>query len=149
MKKAAVCSYYVKNRSVRSKSFKQYHSLHKEDICLLRRARYVLAEPKPAVKEVYLKETQAHLLCDFEARSELIKVFKQVHKSVAERMPRILGKTVCRLAARRLVNKALQMRKEHAGCLIRSIRSIKCIQIAHREHFGKRSHSASTEPYLL
>ena len=44
-------------------------------------------------------------------------------------MPTVLGKTACRLAARRLLNKALQIRKEHAGILLKSIRSSKSLQI--------------------
>ncbi len=42
-----------------------------------RRARYPLAEPKPDVKELYLKAMQAHIMLhDSEARSELTKAFK-------------------------------------------------------------------------
>ena len=74
---------------------------------------------------MYLKELQTHLLHDFDARSELRKAFKKLHESVSKRMPRVLGRTVCRLAARRLLNKALQVRKEQVGSLHKSIRSIK------------------------
>ena len=63
-------------------------------------------------------------------------------------MPRILGRTVCRLAARGLLNKALQLHKMHAGCLLRDIRSIKSTKITNRDDFGEGCHSASTEPYL-
>ena len=94
---------------------------------------------------MYLKEMQAHLLCDFEAMSELKSAFKKLHESVAKQLSRVLGSSVCRVASRRLLNKALQMCKEHAGSLLGSIRSIRPIQIAQREHFDKGSHS---EPYF-
>ena len=89
---------------------------------------------------------QRNLLCNYEARSELIKAFIKVHESLAKQMPRVLGRTVCRLGARRLLNKALQMRKEHAGYLLRSIKSI---QITQRKDFGKGCHSMSSEPFYF
>ena len=97
---------------------------------------------------MYLKVLQANFLHNFEARSELTKTFKRLHESVARRIPRVLARTVCRLAARKLLNKALQMRKEHVGYLLKSIRSIKSIQITQREDFGKGCHSVSFEPYF-
>ncbi len=41
-----------------------------------RRARYALAEPKPDVKELYLKAMQANMLHDYEARSELTRLLR-------------------------------------------------------------------------
>ena len=86
---------------------------------------------------MYLKELQTHFSHDFEAKSELTKAFKKLHESVAKRMPRVLQKTVCRLAARRLLNKALQIRKEYAGFFLKTIKSL---QITQREDFGRLSH---------
>ena len=77
-----------------------------------------------------------------------LSCFKKVHESLAKQMPRVLGRTVCRVGARRLLNKALQMHKEHAGYLLNSIRSIKSIQITQTEDFGKGCHSMSSEPYV-
>ena len=147
-KRATSRAYFAKNHSARIQSFREYHACHKKDICLIKNAKYILAQPKPADTEIYLKGMQSNLLCNYEARSELIKAFKKVHKSLAKQMPRVLGRTVCRLGARRLLNKALQMRKEHAGYLLNSIRSIKSIQITQREDFGKGCHSMSSEPYF-
>ena len=90
-------------------SFRKYYASHRDDIRIARRARYILSQskpryilsqPKPCEKEMYLKELQIHLSHDFEANSELTKAFKKLHESVAKRMPRILQKTVCRLAAK-------------------------------------------------
>ncbi len=63
-------------------------------------------------------------------------------------MSRALGRTACRIAAKRLCNKALQMRKEQAGSLLQSTRAIKSIQIKGSEDFGLGCHTASSEPYF-
>ncbi len=107
-----------------------------------------MAEPKPDVKELYLKAMQAHMLHDSEARSELTKAFKKQHAIVAKRVSRALGSTACRIAAKRLRNKALQMRKEQAGSLLQSTRAIKSIQIKGSEDFGLGCQTASSEPYF-
>ena len=129
-------------------SFRKYYSTHKHDICLDGKPRYILAQPKPAQKAIYVIGLHSSLLNDFEARSNLTKAFKNLHKSVAKRMPRVLGKTACRLAARRLLNKALQIRKEHAGVLLKSIRSIRSLQITQRNDFGKGYHTMASEPFF-
>ena len=68
--------------------------------------------------------------------------FKKLHPAIGKN---VLGRIVCRLAARRLLNKALQLRKMYTGCLLKDIRSTK---ITNRDDFGKGCHSASTEPYF-
>ena len=56
----------------------------------------------------------------------------------------VLQKTV----ARRLLNKALQIRKEHAGFLLKSNRFIKSLQTTEREDFGKGCHTMASEPFF-
>ncbi len=63
------------------------------------------------------------MLCDSEGRVKLD--FKKTNEGVVNRMSGLLGRTACRVAANRLLNKALQMRKEHAGSLFKSTRLIK------------------------
>ena len=58
-------------------------------------------------------------------------------------MSRVLGRAVCSVAAKRLLNKALQMRKEYFT------RSINAIQISGSEYFGVGCHTASSEPYYF
>ena len=65
--------------------------------------------------EIYLQEMNANLLNNSKARLALIKVLKEQHKTLAEQAHGVLGKTACQLAVKRLLNKALQVRKEHAG----------------------------------
>ena len=92
-----------------------------------------------------MKEIQGKLLGDAEARSELITAFKKLRGSVAKPTCR---KAVCRIAARRLLNKALRMRREYASSLLKSNKCIKSVQINGREDFGKGSHTMVTEPYF-
>ena len=91
---------------------------------------------------------EANLLNNSKARLALIKVLKEQHKTLAEQARGVLGKTACRLAAKRLLNKALQVRKEHAGSLLKMARSIQSLHIKGKQHFGESSHTASTEPYF-
>ena len=59
---------------------------------------------------------------------------------------RVNGKAVCRVAAKRPFNKALQVRKEHAGSLLKTTRTIQSMQVKGAEGFGTGCHMASTEP---
>ena len=97
---------------------------------------------------MYLQEIEANLLENSKARLALIKSLKKQHKTQAEQARGVLGKIACRLAAKRLLNKALQVRKEHAGCLLKMARSIQSLQIKGQKDFGESSHTASTEPYF-
>ena len=148
-KKAAARAYskrsYTKNPTAKSKQSQAYYAHNTESRCAYRRARYVLAEPKRDVQEQHVKEIQSHLLLNSEARVQLITAFK---KRQEIRMPRVLHKAVCRMAARRLLNKSLQTRKEHVGSLLKACRLIKSLQIEGKEDFGEGCHTASTEPYF-
>ena len=147
-KSALSRAYFAKNLSARAQLFRKYYARHKDDICLTRRDRYILSQPNTGDKERYLKSLQANLLNDFEARSELMKTFRKQHESVAKRIRRVLGRTACRLAARRLLHKALQVRKDHAGSLLKCITSIKSLQITQRADFGKGCHTMASEPFF-
>ena len=68
---AACSAYFSRNRSARRMYFTKYYASHRDDTCLAKRARNSLAEPKPAEKGLYLKNMQANLLCNFDARTEL------------------------------------------------------------------------------
>ena len=148
-KKAAARAYskrsYTKNPTAKSKQSQAYYAHNTESRCAYRRARYVLAEPKRDVQEQHVKELQNRLLLNSEARVQLITAFK---KRQEIRMPRVMSKAVCRMAARRLLNKSLQTRKEHVGSLLKACRLIKSLQIEGKEDFGEGCHTASAEPYF-
>ena len=74
-----------------------------------------MVEPKSHVKDTIVKETEKCKLSNKTAKAQPIKVFKKQNKPDGKR---ITGKMVCKVAVKRLLNKVLQMRKEHAGSLL-------------------------------
>ena len=128
-------------------SSQAHYADNKESMCAKRRGRYALAEPKSDMKDMYLKEIQANLLGNSEAWVQLMKAFKKQHETLVKRTHRVVGKTACKLAASRLLNKALQTRKEQAGSLLKTTRPIQSLQIRGSEGFGEGCHTAASEPY--
>ena len=70
MKAASRIYYYANNHSARLRSFRKYHCCHKKEVRVLKKARYLLAAPKPTVKETYLRDIQLNLVGNFEAMSK-------------------------------------------------------------------------------
>ena len=70
------------------------HELHK----------YALGEPKLDVKDMYVKEILSHLLADAKARSLVSDSFPKMHIS---NKINVSVKATCRVAAKKLLNKAL------------------------------------------
>ena len=134
---------YAKTARAKIKWYKQYCAKHRGGICASRRSRYALAELKPGAKEFYVKEIQRHLLNDNGARVQLMEAFKRQYKSAAKR--RVMIKAVCRIAAKRLLNKALQLRKEHAGTLLKTTTMVNSLNINTRDDFGVGCHTASSD----
>ena len=60
------------------------------------------------MQEQYVKEILGHLLIKSEARVQLIAAFKRQQKT---KMPRVMCKAVCRVAAKRLLKKSLWTRR--------------------------------------
>ena len=82
---------------------------------------YILAEPKPDVKQQYVKQIQYSLLHDSQTLVQLIKDYKKQHPDLAKRMSRAMSQAVCKIAAKKVLNKALQLRKENVGSLLKNI----------------------------
>ena len=116
-------------------------------ICASRRNRYALAEPKGSVVEVHVKRIQHQLLANAGAKLELVEAFKKQSKTVAKRLHKSMVKTVCVIAAKRLCNKALQLRKEHTGTLLKTTRAVQNLKIKGRDDFGEGCHTTASEPY--
>ena len=110
--------------------------------------RYHLAEPKLEVKEMYSKDLEAKLLGDSKTKKFLIAAFKSQQKALVKRMTRVLAKAVCRIAAKRLLHKALQQRKKYAGSLLKTARTVKAFDLLSSSDFGKTCHTASSEPFF-
>ena len=73
-------------------------------ICAQKRAKYALGEPKLDVKDMYVKEILSHLLADAEASSLVSDSFTKMH--INDKI-NISVKAKCRVAAKKLLNKAL------------------------------------------
>ena len=113
-------SYHKANRSARLKYFRKYHCCTKRKP--VTKAKYRLAQPTLLVIDQYINTLKASLRANAKAMSQLEETFKARHCGVAEQLSKDdLEMTVCRLAAQRLVSKALQVRKEHAGLLLSSL----------------------------
>ena len=140
---------YARNHDSRIKYFKAQYANNKTSICEYKRSKYVLAEPKPAIINQHVKQIQCNLLQDSQIFVQLIKAHKKQHPDLAKRMSRAINQAVCKIAAKKVLNKALQVRKVHVGSLLKNIRLIKCLDIKEKEDFGKRVHSAASEPYYF
>ena len=147
-KVASIAKYIKKSEQLKS-IFKTNYAENKKSICEYRRSMYVLAEPKPDVKQQYVKQIQYSLLHDSQTLVQLIKDYKKQHPDLAKRMSRAMSQTVCKIAAKKVLNKALQLRKENVGSLLKNIRLIKCLDIKENEDFGEGVHSAASEPYYF
>ena len=55
---------------------------------------------------------------------------------------------MCRVAAKKLLNKALQIRREHAGSLLKAARLVQSMELTDKNDFGEGCHMASTEPFF-
>ena len=63
------------------------------------------------------------------AKNSKIKIGHSIqHETEADQARGVLGETACQLAAKQLLNKALQVQKEHDGCLLKMARSIQSPQ---------------------
>ena len=92
-----------------------------------------------------MSTVRASLRSNAEVMSQLEETFKAWHGAVADNFSREkLKMTVSRLAAQRLVSKALQVRKQQAGLLLGSLKSIKSM----KRVTGKSCHTRSTEPFF-
>ena len=148
-KKTFSCANYIKKRTAKLATSKAYYASNRTSIRANRRRRYALAEPKPDVRLMYVKKIRGRLLSNRKARARVTAAFKKQEGSLAKPMSKVLGRTVCSVAGTTLLNKALQLRKEHAGCLLKTTRVINAIQITGSEDFGVGCHTVYSEPYLF
>ena len=137
---------YAKSRAQKNKSCSEYYRERQSLLCSNRRNRYRLAEPKRRVKDLYANVTQRNLVLDNKARIEVVKVVRQRFPIVVKR--NLVSRIASGYAARRLVNKSLRVRKEHAGNLLKVTREITRLSIKGEKDFGDTIHTASSEPYF-
>ena len=111
---------YIANPEPKKKAARKQYSNHPEkkkaaarvrlalnrdnNLCTQKRAKYALGEPKLDVKDMYVKEILSHLLTDAEARSLVSNSFPKMH--INDKI-NVSVKAMCRVAAKKLLNKAL------------------------------------------
>ena len=95
---------------------------------------------------MYIRELQTNLLASREARTEVMKAFKE--QPIAKRLTRVSYRVACRVAARRLVHVALQQRKELIAKLLSRAKKVNAITINSRGDFGEGTHRRSSDPYF-
>ena len=118
---------YAKSRAQKTKSCSEYYKERQSLLCSNRRNWYRLTKPKRRVKDLYANVTQRNLVLDNKARIEVVKVVRKSFPIVVKR--NLVSRIACGYAARRLVNKSLRVRKEHAGNLLKVIREITRLSI--------------------
>ena len=137
----------LKAAKAKLKWYRRYYAKHGKGICASRRSRYALAEPKGTVIQVHVKKIQHHLLSNPGAKLELVEAFKKQSKTTAKRLPKCMVKTVGLIAAKKLCNKALKLRKEHVGTLLKTTRAVQKLTMKGRDDFGEGCHTTGSEPY--
>ena len=78
-------------------------------------------------------------------RSLLSDSFTKIH--INDKI-NISVKAMCRVAAKKLLNKALQICREHAGSLLQDARLVQSMELTDENDFGDGCHMASTEPFF-
>ena len=148
-KKAASRAYsrqqYSANPSKKHAAARAYMALKRDYMCAQKRAKYVLAEPKHDVKDMYVKKIQSQLLADAEARSQLSDSFPKMHINAPQKVSRT---AMCRVADKKLLNKALQLHREHAGSFLQAARLVQTMELTDKNDFREGCHIASTEPFF-
>ena len=64
------------------------------------------------MKDMYVKEILSHLLADADPRYLVSDSFPKMN---INNKVNVSAKAMCRVAAKKLLNKSLQIRREHAG----------------------------------
>ena len=153
-KRALMRAYSKKDRASRSGAqlkaqrarCRKYYTKNAAAIRASLRARRALAEPKADVVATYVTSVERSLFHDEKAKLELADAFQQYAGPTCKAAT--FARAVCKVAARRLVNKALEKRKDFAGCLIKTTRVINGFTLKGEEDFGDCGHCASSEPYF-
>ena len=110
------------------------------------RARRALAEAKADVVATYVTSVERSLFHHKKAKLELADAFQQYVAPTCKAAT--FARAVCKVVARRLVSKALQKRKDFAGCLIKATTVTNGFTLKGEEDFGDCGHCASSEPYF-
>ena len=116
--------------------------------CAHKRFRYSLSELKPFAKHQYIQNIKKVVSCDKKFMKELKDIFKTQQSSTYEKMSKWrCRQTIALLAAQRLVNRGIQLRKQYVSALLKAVKKICELDIKTHHDFGEGVHSVSSEPY--
>ena len=129
---------------------RSYYFQNHKTISAVRKARYTLtvkdSEPDFAVtfKNMYtsLEQDKTVSMCLVQTYA---KLYPELTKDITTRG---LRRAATRIAARRLINKAKQLRAENVKRLLKCIRKIMHIQLDKLEDFGEPHHTIHSEPFF-
>ena len=150
-RRAARLLRHAVNRSRDNAKNKLYRNQNKKRIVIektAKRARYVLTEPKTDVKEKYVQNMKTKIHSKPTLKRKLLHAFRSSRKPLADKIkPSKLCNAVSNIAARKLLNKVLKVRKQSVGELLSCIRSVTALKIS-MDDLGKSRHTASSEPFF-
>ena len=141
------CAYYLSASRTRASKLvhRAVEAVNKK--ARTQNAHYSLKEPKLDVQELYVKNMRQTVACNRTLKRELTEAFKTSHKALASKLePSALSNAVAYIAVRRILNTALNSRKQSAGYFLACVRSISNLQLS-KDGFGEKYHTPSSEPY--
>ena len=142
---------YSSNREfakVALKRARKYYARNRTSICASKRRRYNLAEPKPCIQQQYVLAAKKALLHNKKVMKEVINYFKSQQEGAFEKMnKRSRTAAIAQVAAHRLIAKALQIRKQYVGLLLKTVKHVCGLHIKGQCDFGEGLHSVCSEPY--
>ena len=148
VRKAVSRANYVKRRWMKIAASKSNYEQKKEHLNIYRRDKYALNEPKAYARQQYVADLQKKLFSKPSLRLELRKDFKQSHENIARKLSKgVLTKTVCRITARRLLDRVVKKRRERVGQLLKCVRVVNSFELSSL-NLGERWHTASSEPFF-
>ena len=119
---------YSSNREfakVALKHARKYYARNKTSICASKRRRYNLAEPKLCIQQQYVLTAKKALLHNKKVMKEVINFFKSQQEGAFEKMnKRSRTATIAQVAEHRLIAKALQIRKQFVGLLLKTVKRV-------------------------
>ena len=142
---------YSSNREFAKVAFKRarkYYARNRTSICASKRRRYNLAEPKPCIQQQYVLAAKKALLHNKKVMKEVINYFKSQQEGAFEKMNKCSRTAaIAQVAAHRLIAKALQIRKQYVGLLLKTVKQVCGLHIKGQCDFGEGLHSVRSEPY--
>ena len=145
-KQLASCFNYWKDQKKQARKNRRYYAKHKRQLCVERKARYSLKEPKSSVKQLYVNQLRLQLLTHPDARDKVVEAYKTEYKG--KKMPKIHAGAVCRVAASRIVSLAYQNHRKWVKQFTNYSTKASLVDMENKDDFGQCYHSASSEPYF-